>query len=99
LIIGGGLKGVDTPVILLILVAFVGLFTVGGVVAGLIIAALKPSLTTGIAVGVVIGIGFCALEVLKFGGAEMYINIFFWFFTGRYIGANIAARVHRPIQQ
>ena len=92
-------KDFSMPGLFLLLAVFVGIFTVGGVVAGLIIAVLPPAVSSGAAVGVTFGIIFCVIEMLLNGSAQMIVNIFFWFFTGRYVGANIAVRVHRPIQQ
>ncbi len=85
---------------LFLLCVFLVAFTIGGMIAGLIISALPPTIQSGVIVGVVLGLVFFGLEILFEGGVgSSYINIFFWFFTGRFVGANIAARVHRPIQQ
>ena len=82
-----------------LLAVYLVVFTIGGTIAGLIISVLPPSIQSGVAVGVVFGLIFFGLEMLLEPGPGMAVNIFFWFFTGRFVGANIAARVHRPIQQ
>jgi hypothetical protein len=69
-----------------------------GSVAGLIIGAANASFGTGAAIGVGVGLLLCLLEALgehSFGGA---LNIFFYFFTGRFVGAGITWRVQQPVR-
>ena len=74
-------------------------FAFVGSVMGLIIGAMDAMPDTGAIVGVVIGLVMLGLEYLLTRSGMIFVNIFFWFFTGRFIGANIAARVQRPVQQ
>jgi hypothetical protein len=69
-----------------------------GSVTGLIIGASNASLRTGVAIGVGAGLLLCLLEALaqqSFGGV---LNIFFYFFTGRFVGAGITWRVQQPVR-
>ncbi len=79
-------------------VIFVLVFGVAGAVVGLIIGAMNAPVQTGAVIGIVFGLIFCGLEVVL-GGFQpgMLINIFFWFYTGRYVGAKVAMHVQRPV--
>jgi hypothetical protein len=68
-----------------------------GCLAGLIIGASNATFATGAIIGVGVGITVCLLPMLlshNFGGV---INLFFYYFTGRYVGAGITGRVQRPV--
>ncbi len=78
---------------------FVFVFGFAGSLVGLIIGAANAPVSTGAIIGVVAGLILCGLEFLISGGrASTLLNIFFWFFTGRYVGAIIAARVQQPVR-
>lgn len=88
---GFGFGWVAGAVFITVVFAFFGSLT------GLIIAASNATISTGAAVGIGAGLLLCLLEALathNFGGM---LNVFFYFFTGRFVGANIALRVQRPV--
>lgn len=92
-------KNVSVPGLVLLTIGMLVIFAAAGILAGLIIAVLPPSVKTGAAVGIVIGLILGGIEMYVEHEAAMVVNAFFWYFTGRYVGANIAVRVHRPIEQ
>ncbi|MFN3648926.1 MAG: tetratricopeptide repeat protein [Armatimonadota bacterium] len=67
-----------------------------GAITGWIIGLANLDEEKGWMVGVGAGLIILGLEMLL-GGGFMAINIFFYVFTGRYIGAGIASRVQRPV--
>lgn len=92
--IGGGslvLVIVITSLVFAIVFGFVG------AVAGLIIGASDSTVETGAIIGVVAGLLLCGLEFLLSQSGATVINIFFWFFTGRFVGTSIARKVHQPV--
>jgi tetratricopeptide (TPR) repeat protein len=85
----------------LVLVALgcIVIFGFAGAILGLVCALTPPNLKIGMGVGVAFGLGFMALEVLLLkGGSSSLINVFFWFYTGRYVGVKTAIAVHRPVK-
>jgi hypothetical protein len=68
-----------------------------GSLAGLIIGAANLEEEQGVYVGVGAGLLLLGLEFLMSQSALAFINIFFYFFTGRYIGRGIAGRVQQPV--
>ena len=91
-------ESMNTSMILLVLL-FVVVFGFAGALLGVICALTPPNLKIGLGVGVAFGLGFMALEALLLkGGASSFINIFFWFYTGRYVGVKTAIAVHRPVK-
>jgi hypothetical protein len=82
-------------VIYLIVMAVV--FGFFGSVTGVIIGALNASESTGTVIGVGMGILLCLLEVLLARSAGGLVNLFFYFFTGRYVGRGITRRVQQPL--
>jgi hypothetical protein len=95
---GKGIGLLGTGIFLAIL--FFIVFGFLGSLVGMIIGAGNASVSTGAIIGVVAGLILCGLEFLMTGGnASSLVNVFFWFFTGRYVGANIAARVQQPVRR
>ena len=95
---GLGSKGDNFMLTVLVMAIVFGLvFAVAGAIVGLIIGAMDSDTSQGAIIGVVAGVLLCGVEVLLTKNSFMFINIFFWFFTGRYVGANIAAKVQRPV--
>jgi hypothetical protein len=82
-------------VIYLIVMAVV--FGFFGSVTGVIIGALNASENTGTGIGIGMGILLCVLEVLLARSAGGLVNLFFYFFTGRYVGRGITGRVQQPL--
>ena len=72
-------------------------FAVIGSLIGLIIGAANLKPDAAAIVGVVCGLILMGLEYWYSGSAGSFVNIFFWIFTGRFIGAGIALRVQRPV--
>ena len=68
-----------------------------GSLAGLVIGALNADETAGAGIGIGAGMLIMLLEVVVFRSAFQLVNIFFYFFTGRYVGSGIAGRVQRPV--
>jgi len=64
-----------------------------GSLAGLIIGAANLDSGPAIIVTVLAGMVVFALE-LVFGGGFQIINIFWYFFTGRFIGAMLSGKMH-----
>jgi hypothetical protein len=78
-----------------VLYAFI--YSFFGTLAGLVIALSNAGLGVGQGVGVGIGLLLCLIEVVVFKNPRMLVNLFFYFFTGRYIGMSIAAKVQQPV--
>lgn len=82
---------------------FIGLVIYGiaygvfGSLAGLIIGAANLEEDQATYVGVGAGLLLLGLEFLMNQSPGTLINIFFYFFTGRYIGRGIAGRVQVPV--
>lgn len=68
-----------------------------GSLVGLIIGAANLDEDRGLYVGVGAGLLLLGLEFLMSQSPSALINIFFYFFTGRYIGRGIAGRVQQPV--
>ncbi|MDQ2731377.1 MAG: tetratricopeptide repeat protein [Armatimonadota bacterium] len=68
-----------------------------GAVLGAVIAVINADISTGAVVGVVIGLIACGIEAYLAGSASLMVNVFFYFFTGRFIGASVAKAVQQPI--
>ena len=77
------------------MVIFYGFF---GCLAGVIIGAANMPLGRGAIVGVSVGILVWLLEMALSGDTGGLINIFFYFFTGRFVGAGITWRVQQPVR-
>ncbi len=69
-----------------------------GSLTGIVIAATNAREGTAAGIGVAAGLLMMGLEVL-IGGALAFINIIWYFFTGRYVGAGLAGRVHSLIDE
>lgn len=95
----GSKNDVNLPLgTILILVLALALFlALVGSVVGLIIGAANAPPEHGAIIGVVAGILLLGVEFFVFRSGSVLINIFFWFFTGRYVGALVAARVQQPV--
>jgi hypothetical protein len=83
-------------VIVAIVMAFV--FGFFGSLTGLIIGASNANFRTGPAIGIGAGILLCLLEAALTKDATSMINLFFYFFTGRFVGAGITWRVQQPVR-
>lgn len=91
-----GRASIDPKFLLMTLVeAFV--FGFFGSLVGLTIAAANLDEDQGVYVGVGAGMVVLGLEFLMSGSAFSLVNVFFYFFTGRYIGRGIAGRVQQPV--
>jgi hypothetical protein len=78
-------------------VVYFFIYTFAGSMAGIVIGLMDADENRGAIVGVVIGLLMCGLEVLLSGSAFMLVNVFFYFFTGRFIGRGLASRVQAPV--
>jgi hypothetical protein len=83
--------------IALLVIVFAVVFGFAGCLLGVVIGAANPPVATGAIFGIVAGLVFCGLEILLSGSLFSFINIFFWFVTGRFVGALITAKVRQPI--
>jgi len=72
------------------------LFGIVGSIVGLIIGAANLDEDQGVYVGVGAGILILGLTLLASQNPFMLINVFFYYFTGRYVGSGVAGRVQRP---
>jgi hypothetical protein len=90
-----GKESTAVLIVYFVIMAFAYAFV--GALVGLVIAGMNADPGVGAIVGVVAGLLFCGLEVFVMHSAAGFINVIFYYFTGRYIGANIAARVQRPL--
>jgi len=79
----------------ILMAIFYGFF---GSVAGLIIGVANLPTGPGSIVGVCTGIIVCIIEMALSHDAGSLVNIFFYFFTGRFVGAGITGRVQRPVK-
>jgi hypothetical protein len=68
-----------------------------GSIAGLIIGAINGNAGSGSVVGIVAGLLCFGVLLLLSPSGIAFLNIFFWFITGRYVGANIARRVQERV--
>lgn len=68
-----------------------------GSLVGLTIGAANLDEDQGSYVGIGAGMLVLGLEFLQSGSALSLINVFFYFFTGRYVGRGIAGRVQQPV--
>lgn len=83
---------------LLLFGGFAVIFTVGGAVLGLILGLTGANPEGGGFLGILMGLVFFGLEMwLSHASPSSFYNVVFWFFTGRFIGTNIAARVTRAV--
>jgi len=69
-----------------------------GFLAGTIIGATGASLSLGTNIGIGTGILLALLRMVQAGNPLMLVNLFFYYFTGRYVGAGITWRVHQPVK-
>jgi len=90
-------KGGVAP-ILVVAAVFVVVFAVIGGLIGLIVGAanLEPEAAAWIGVGA--GMLLMGLEFLISGNAFSFVNVIFWFFTGRYVGRAIGWRVQKAVR-
>jgi hypothetical protein len=92
LVYGGSSHGAAVAIVFILLGALI--FTVTGSVVGLILAAIDADVATGAIVGVVAGLLLFVGELALNGfSASGFFNVIFWFFTGRFVGANIARKI------
>jgi hypothetical protein len=68
-----------------------------GSLTGLIIGAANASEGLGAHIGVGVGVLLCLMQAALFQSATLLINLIFYYFTGRYVGAGIAGRVQQPL--
>jgi hypothetical protein len=77
----------------IIVVVLAIFFAIVGSIMGLIIGAMDADEGTGAIVGVVFGVICLGIEFLLARNAGALTSIIFYYFTGRFIGAQIAAKV------
>lgn len=70
-----------------------------GGLLGLIIALSNAFPQRGAIIGIVVGVLACLAEMALSHSAGALINLIFYFFTGRFIGAAIAWRVQQPLRR
>ena len=73
---------------------FAVFFAAIGAIAGLIIGAINGDEGSGAIVGIVAALILFGIEAYM---THSFFNIIFWFFTGRFVGANIGKRVQERI--
>lgn len=88
--------GVNANILQIGIIYFIG-YGAAGCILGLIIGGSGVQPNKASMMGVAFGLLILGLEALHFRSATQLINIFFYFITGRYIGAKIAWRVHQPV--
>lgn len=69
-----------------------------GSLAGLIIGATGARENVAAGIGIGVGMLVMVLEYLLTGSAFQFINVFFYFITGRFVGAGLETRVHEPVR-
>jgi hypothetical protein len=74
-------------------------YGIAGSLTGVVIGAVNASIGTGLAIGVGAGLLLCAREALLSHDPGSLINIVFYFFTGRFVGAGITWRVQQPVRR
>lgn len=91
--------GKNMAILIAFVLVFAVLFAVAGMGVGLIIGATNVRPDKGALIGIAVALALMGLEFLFFGqDPRMLINIFFWFFTGRFIGASVAVRVQKAVR-
>ena len=87
-----------TAFYILLFVAFCVVFMAGGAILGLILALLRANPEGGGFLGIIVGVIFFALEMwLTQASPSAWVNVIFWFYTGRFVGTNVAARIMQPV--
>jgi hypothetical protein len=89
---GHGLPGIGD---ILVMAFWYGFF---GSLAGIVIGAANAFPARGAAIGVGAGIVVCLIEAALSHSAGELVNLVFYFFTGRFVGAGIAWRVQQPVR-
>ncbi len=74
------------------------IFAVMGSIMGLVIGAMDAHQDTGAIVGVVFGLIILGLKFFLMQSGTVFLGIFFWVVTGRFIGSNIAMRVQQFVE-
>ncbi len=96
-IVYGGLSNATGAMIYIVLSMIV--FTFMGSLTGLIAAVIDADTNVGSIIGVVAGMILFAAEYFLIGGSPLsLINVFFWFFTGRFVGRMVAAKIQQPVE-
>jgi hypothetical protein len=93
----GGLHFTVPEILTLVVMALA--FAFFGSLCGLIIGAINASEGTGTVVGVGTGLLMCLLEALVTKSAFGFINVFWYFVTGRFVGRSITRKVQQPVSQ
>jgi hypothetical protein len=89
---------IPAPVVVIIGILAAALFHgFVGSLAGLIIGAINADEKVGAIVCIVFGFLLLGLQMLGGGSPLLIVNVFFWFITGRFIGASIAAKVQARV--
>lgn len=83
---------------ILAVVIFAIVYGLAGGLTGLIIGASNAPMSAGASVGIGAGLLLCLLETLAMHNFGGLLNVFFYFFTGRFVGAGITWRVHQPVK-
>jgi hypothetical protein len=97
-LVWGSMGGrLSVPEIILMVVVLAVVCGIVGSITGLIIGGADVGPDVGAWIGVGAGLLLGLAEMALAGNARAAINLIFWFFTGRYIGASIAARVQQPV--
>jgi hypothetical protein len=68
-----------------------------GSLTGLVIGLARPNENLGMNIGVGMGVAICLLEAALGGNPSTLINLVFFYFTGRFVGAGLTGRVMRPV--
>jgi len=83
---------------LLFVVVLAVVFGLAGSVAGIVMGAVNADDTRGALIGIVASMLLFALELAISRSPTMLVNIFFWFFTGRFVGSGLVGKVQQPVR-
>ena len=83
--------------LIVIWVIFAVVYGFFGSLSGFIIGASNAFMGTGVAIGIGTGMILCGLQALAQHDPGDLVNVIFYFFTGRFIGAAITRRVQQPM--
>ncbi len=93
----GQLKDVDGVMLVVLFIGLAFIFGFCGSLVGLIIGAINAEEGAAVAAGVGMGLLLGLLEVWLEQNPRLFVNMIFWFFTGRMVGAGVWGRVQQPV--
>jgi hypothetical protein len=89
-------EGIEPVALVLAGLVMAVVFATAGGLMGMVIGISEGTLENGPLLGIIVGVLFFALEVWLTGRLAAW-NLFFWYFTGRFIGARVTLKIAEPV--